>query len=225
MKKQRIDGQETRQRLLAAAGRIFAEKGFWETTNADICERANVVNTAAVNYHFGSKEELYVEAWKHAFEKSINTYPLDGGVSWESPVQDRLYGSILSFMQRIADPENYAVDIIHKEMANPTGILDETIEKAVRTIDDGIKSIVRELLGNSDSEQQVCFCHMSIMSQMFGPILHLRRARRATGRHHPYRLPLDFGVEELAKHITHFSLAGIRGMRKETQQVKTGSKK
>lgn len=49
MKKQRIDGLETRHRLLEAAGMVFAEKGFWETTNADICRKASV-NTASVNY-------------------------------------------------------------------------------------------------------------------------------------------------------------------------------
>ncbi|MHB1378998.1 MAG: TetR/AcrR family transcriptional regulator, partial [Desulfurivibrionaceae bacterium] len=55
MRKQRSDGQETRQNLLAAAGEIFAAKGFRETTIAEICKQAEA-NTAAVSYHFGSKE-------------------------------------------------------------------------------------------------------------------------------------------------------------------------
>jgi len=224
MRKQRTDGQETRQHLLAAASKVFAEKGFWETTNADICKRATV-NTAAVNYHFGSKEELYVEAWKYSFEKSINTYPPDGGVPPEAPVQDRLRGRILSFMQRIADPENYDVEIIHKEMANPTGLLTDTIQKAIEPMYQGIKSIVRELLGNRASEQQVCFCQMSIMAQCFGPILHLRRARISPETQRLGRLPLDFGVEELADHVTRFSLAGMRGIREETQKRQKSSKK
>jgi len=48
VKRQRIDGQETRQALLAAAGEVFAKKGYWEATNADICQRAGV-NTALIN--------------------------------------------------------------------------------------------------------------------------------------------------------------------------------
>ena len=130
MRKQRIDGQETRQRLLEAACMVFAEKGFWETTNADICEKAKV-NIAGVNYHFGSKEELYVKAWKYSFDKSLEDHPPDGGIPPEAPAQERLRGRILSFMQRIADPRTYELEIIHKEMACPTGLLRDVMLPAM----------------------------------------------------------------------------------------------
>ncbi|MGA9754367.1 MAG: TetR family transcriptional regulator, partial [Desulfobaccales bacterium] len=50
---------ETRQRLLEAAGEVFAKKGFRNTTIREICRRARA-NLAAVNYHFGDKERLYL---------------------------------------------------------------------------------------------------------------------------------------------------------------------
>ena len=103
-RKQRKDAQETRQRLLAAAAEVFAQKGFWETTHAEICEKAKA-NTAAVNYHFGSKENLYVEAWKYAFEKSVEAHPPEGGVAPDAPVQERLHGRVLAFMQPHRGPE------------------------------------------------------------------------------------------------------------------------
>jgi AcrR family transcriptional regulator len=212
MKKQRSDGQETRQRLLVAAGEVFAKKGFWETTNADICEKANA-NTAAVNYHFGSKENLYIEAWKYSFEKSIEVHPPDGGVSSEATVQERLRGRILSLMQRIADPQAHNFEIIHKEMANSTGLLSETIEKAIRPIEDGFKAIFRELLGSNASEQQLIFCKMSVMGQCFGPMLHLRHSKKEPAMPCPRELPLDFDIEQLADHITQFSLVGINGIK------------
>jgi len=39
-KTQRRDARQTRERLLAAAVEVFARKGFWETTHAEICEKA-----------------------------------------------------------------------------------------------------------------------------------------------------------------------------------------
>ncbi|MGD0918055.1 MAG: TetR family transcriptional regulator, partial [Thermodesulfobacteriota bacterium] len=65
------EGSEKRCRqdpkgLLAVASEAFAEKGYCEATVSEICERTKS-NVAAVNYHFGDKETLYVKAWRHAF--------------------------------------------------------------------------------------------------------------------------------------------------------------
>lgn len=219
MKKHRIDGQETREHLLTAAGKCFAKKGFWETTNADICKEANI-NTAAVNYHFSSKDNLYIEAWRYSFERSMNTYPPDGGVAPEASTEEKLQGRILAIMQRIGDPDNYETEIIHKEMANPTGLLTDTIHKVIKPIDDGMKAIIRELLGSAANEQDIQFCLMSIMSQCFGPMLRLRRARAGFD---PSGLPFEFDVEALAEHVTEFSLAGIRTIRDKAKKRQTKS--
>ena len=56
---------ETRQRILESAGKCFAAKGFASTTVREVCAAAGV-NVAAINYHFGDKRRLYVEAVKHA---------------------------------------------------------------------------------------------------------------------------------------------------------------
>ena len=50
----------TRSAILAAAERLYAERGFSYVTLRDIVAEANV-NLAAVNYHFGSKDELIAE--------------------------------------------------------------------------------------------------------------------------------------------------------------------
>ncbi|PJF45437.1 MAG: TetR/AcrR family transcriptional regulator, partial [Candidatus Thermofonsia Clade 3 bacterium] len=49
----------TRERILDAAERLFAERGFAGTSLRDITSEARV-NLAAVNYHFGSKDELFL---------------------------------------------------------------------------------------------------------------------------------------------------------------------
>ncbi len=218
-KKQRKDAQETRQRLLSAAAEVFARRGYWETTHAEICQKARA-NTAAVNYHFGSKENLYVESWKYAFEKSVEAHPPEGGIAPEAPVQERLRGRILAFMQRIADPNNCEIEIMHKEMANPTGLLTQTVHEKIEQMRQGMQSIVRELLGDRASERQISLCVMSLVGQCFGPMLHLRRARMTPGAPRPAGPPFGFGVEELADHVMQFSLAGIQGIRRSGSRPK-----
>ena len=57
----------TKDRLLDAAERLFADKGYSATSLRDITQKAEV-NLAAVNYHFGSKEALLSAALERRFD-------------------------------------------------------------------------------------------------------------------------------------------------------------
>lgn len=48
----------TRQRILAAAERLFAEQGVFAVSNRQISDSAGQGNNAAVGYHFGTKADL-----------------------------------------------------------------------------------------------------------------------------------------------------------------------
>src|SRR4051812_36059503 len=52
----------TQEKIFDAAERLFAERGFDGTSLREITTEAGV-NLAAVNYHFGSKEDLYRETF------------------------------------------------------------------------------------------------------------------------------------------------------------------
>lgn len=54
---------QTRDRVLEVAERLFAEQGFAATSVRDITAAAGV-NLAAVNYHFGGKENLYRDVFR-----------------------------------------------------------------------------------------------------------------------------------------------------------------
>jgi len=57
-----MPSDHTRSAILAAAERLYADRGFGDVTLRDIVAEANV-NLAAVNYHFGSKDELIAELY------------------------------------------------------------------------------------------------------------------------------------------------------------------
>ena len=58
----------TKERILHAAEDLFAQHGFAGTSLRQVTSRADV-NIAAVNYHFGSKENLVLEVFKHRMDE------------------------------------------------------------------------------------------------------------------------------------------------------------
>jgi AcrR family transcriptional regulator len=59
----------TKYDLILAAGELFAKNGYDGTSIRAIAEKANA-NVAAINYHFGTKENLYAQAIHHAVKAS-----------------------------------------------------------------------------------------------------------------------------------------------------------
>lgn len=58
----------TRQRILGAAEALFAERGFAGASLRQVTAAANV-NLAAVNYHFGSKDNLIEEVFRRRLDE------------------------------------------------------------------------------------------------------------------------------------------------------------
>src|SRR6266478_1289143 len=92
--------RDTRQRLLEAAGEVFAERGFRDATIQDICRRADA-NIAAVHYHFADKERLYRTVIQYAEGCAGDSPPAD--IAPDTPAEKRLRGHIESFLLRLLD--------------------------------------------------------------------------------------------------------------------------
>ena len=202
---------KTRERLLTAASRIFAEQGFQESTIADICERAET-NIASVNYHFGDKERLYLEAWRYAFNQELDNHPSDGGIPEDAPAEQRLAGRIRSLIARVADDNSYSFAIINKEMAQPTRLLADILEKEINPQRLQMLALLKECLGQAATEQHIHYCHTSIMGQCF-QLLRLKHMQSA--RNFPH-YPGDLSDSKaFAEHVVQFSLAGIQAIRSQ----------
>ncbi len=64
-KKEKVSSKDA---LLEAASELFAVKGYLSVSTREIAERAGV-NLGAIQYHFGSKAELFVESLKVLMNK------------------------------------------------------------------------------------------------------------------------------------------------------------
>jgi AcrR family transcriptional regulator len=202
--------EKTRQRLLEAACEVFADKGYRDATIAEICDLAGT-NGAAVNYHFGDKEHLYAEAWRHAFHVSLEAFPSDGKLGKDTLPEDRLRAHVSALLHRIFDDGKlgHFSKILFSELGNPTGVLAEVIREAINPQREQMLTIVGGLLGDGASEVQVMLCEMSIINQCLA--LAFRKKMfpiiKRMGKNPPPE------IDQLAEHIVKFSLGGIRAIR------------
>ncbi|MFM6987440.1 MAG: TetR/AcrR family transcriptional regulator [Arenimonas sp.] len=87
----------TKERILHAAEDLFAQHGFAGTSLRQVTSRADV-NIAAVNYHFGSKENLVNEVFKHRMDDMSEKRLSALAKAVENDPND-LEGILLAFIQ------------------------------------------------------------------------------------------------------------------------------
>ena len=215
----RRDGLETRTNVLAAAVEVFAEKGHSDALVAEICERAGA-NGAAVNYHFGGKDELYVEVWRHLGQESQNLYPPSGGAPAGAPLEERLLAHIRAMLQRMTDDGR--LGCLHRlyehERSRPTGLIDEVLRQMHEPTFQVLQALVREALGPDVPQESAHMAVYSIVNQCRGVM-----GKDCLGPHLLGRKPLaPAAIEQLAQHIAQFSTGGMAAVRqRRTQEEST----
>ncbi len=189
-----------------AAGPMFAERGFRSTTVREICEAAKA-NQAAINYHFGDKENLYVECVRHAGQCCSVRSPLP---NWPENTQPRekLRDFIRMFLNRVAvdhDPAWHA-QLIMREMLLPTKACAEFVKEYVKPTFSVLRDIIGVMLPEATPERTRMLIGFSIVGQ----ILHYRSARPVLSMLVGPEAFQSLDIETLTDHITDFSLAAMK---------------
>ncbi len=197
---------ETRERLLEAAGEVFAERGFRDATVREICEKANA-NVAAVNYHFGDKEELYAAVFEYAQHCAVAQF--DKMLSPAMPAEERLRGLVRGVLVRFFDQGRPAWlgKLVAREMIDPTKALDSLVNGQIRENSELLRGVVRELVGRELDEQELWRCTFSVAAQW----LFYFHCGQVIKRLNPNQRFDREETERLADHITKFSIAALKG--------------
>jgi TetR/AcrR family transcriptional regulator, regulator of cefoperazone and chloramphenicol sensitivity len=201
----------TKERILQSACALFAKKGY-AATNRDICRHADA-NIASISYYYRSKRDLYIQAWKEAFKHSMAAHPPDGGVDSGASAEQRLRGRIYAMVERASDENNQEFQIMQREMARPTRLLDKEIKKSLAPLHADLQSLLQELLGNSVPRKQLNFCQISIITQCMGVIGRIRHDKHLGRVSPPPMQEVINDISGYAEHIYNFSIAGIKAIR------------
>jgi len=195
---------DTRIRLLEAAGETFAEKGYQAATVREICGRAGA-NVAAVNYYFGDKQRLYLEVVRYAhrghFERPLPQWPPG------TTPDEKLRAFVAQMLDDLHEEQgpSWRRRLMMREMAEPTEACASVMESFVLPREELLQQILGELLPPKTSRGDRQLIAFSIVGQCLFHRVHRPMARLLAGED----LYRSFDVARLTDHITRFSLAAL----------------
>lgn len=201
-----------KERIIEAAGPIFAQKGFAATTVREICSAAKV-NQAAINYYFGSKECLYKEVFAATYETLTpwETAELDSSL----PFVERLHWIVRRRTEEIFAKEliRWKIQLMFREIHDPTTSCGEKLKEHIIEDYQQLYDFVSEYFALETPSH----VRWKFILNMIGSIIHYRTSRWVVDN-----LAGDadrdehFGATEVARNIADsFLLAAAPYSRKE----------
>lgn len=209
--------EDARERLLAAAEKLFSRKGFEGTTIRDITREAGC-NVAAVNYHFQSKESLYIEMFRQVImpvmeirvrsveavlcEKSVPTIEdilRAFSKAFFEPFKDRTKaGQLLSLINREMNDPRLPEGMFYNDILKPQA---NALERAFKLTCPGVL------------RPQIYMCVHSFVAQL----IHVFRMEQMITKI-PGAVMEEFKDADYVDHIIHFTAAGIKAYQNQGDQ-------
>jgi TetR/AcrR family transcriptional regulator, regulator of cefoperazone and chloramphenicol sensitivity len=193
--------------ILHHAQALFARQGFEHTTIRQIVAAAGA-NLAAVNYHFGDKQGLYLAVVRKGFESMLaRQRDAFGPPPTHLPPKDRLAWFIRGMVERtVGEHQSQPMfQILMREMISPTLALDEFVSHFIRPQHDFLRSTVATLTNRPPNDPLITPAVYSVVSQ----ILFYKHCTHVIQRLHPVTIESPDQREQLANHLISFSLAGL----------------
>jgi TetR/AcrR family transcriptional regulator, regulator of cefoperazone and chloramphenicol sensitivity len=196
----------TREKLMEAAGHLFAEHGYYATTVRQIVKRSGA-NVAAVNYHFGDKLGLYTEVLQQSI-RAARVDAISGALDQNAPPEEILRAVIRTRLQSVASPklqdQNFRI-MVH-ELAQPTPALERVIDEVSRPIYERLLELIGQIAGLPSKHEKIRLCTNSIMGQILMYVLAGPLLRKLW----PELEMTPEQVDRIAEHIGDFSMTYLR---------------
>jgi TetR/AcrR family transcriptional regulator, regulator of cefoperazone and chloramphenicol sensitivity len=204
-------GAETRKRLLDTAECLFADRGFAATSVREITAGAGC-NLAAVNYHFGGKQNLYREVFRRRLAAlreqriaSIHAAREEAG-SLEA-VLAAFAGTFLEpLVQR--GRKRSVLDLLQREMLDPQLPPDMYRSEFIEPVSGALVSALVSATPGLDV-RSARVCSISVIGQLVQLARQVRRTRLqpSAGEDVPQ-------LKDAVAQMVRFSAAGVRACAK-----------
>lgn len=209
---------ETRERILDVAERLFAAHGFDGTSLRPITEEARV-NLAAVNYHFGSKEDLYQQVFlRRIVPINVRRVEMLGAAAATAggkalPLA-AIFDSFIRPIFEMADRAPSFLRLLARNVGAPPPFMSGLIETQFRPLINRYVKALHEALPHLPPKTVFWRMHFAIGATFHCASHHFTIDRLSGGLcHHDDH-------EEMLRHLVDFAVAGMSGPMPPTTRSK-----
>ena len=158
---------------------MFAEQGFDRATGKEICRRAGV-NAAAVNYHFGGMESLYVAVVREAHGRLLTLASLSAAITGKSGAEAKLRAILELLIGAITGPAatSWVLRVIGREVVAPSPALGGLRAKELFPRAKLLKGVVAELMKLNPEHPAVARGCVSVLAPCLMLLVFDRRTLR-----------------------------------------------
>lgn len=200
------DSQDARSRLVLAALRLFAEKGYEAATTREISEAAGA-NISAIRYYFGDKAGLY----RAAFTEPMADLPCraNRGAYAELPLPEALRLLFRDFLEPLKRGEEFrlVMKLHFREMIEPTGAWQHEIDAEIKPQHEALVTLLREHLGLRHIDADVHRLAFAII----GMAVHFYVGQEIVSAILPEMLADPAAIDILAERLAGYALSMIEG--------------
>ncbi len=146
--------QDSRDEILKAAMRLFANRGFHETSMSEVAREAHV-SKALIFWHFKTKEELFVAVLNRLLEPYFIDFAEEAGVLDERAQIKKLVEFYLSFVRDNASSVRFFLaQMLHDQHFS------EGLNEQVLKLYSGYRSMLVELIARAQ-QKGLCIVRFS----------------------------------------------------------------
>ena len=201
-------GEETKALLVECAGRLIAAHGYDKTTSKSVCEAAGV-NTAAINYHFGGRDGLYLAVLEEVHRRLMNVEELSALEKSDLPAEEKIKKLLGIFIRSAFDTDGWYTKVWARELISPSPFIGQVLsDNAVPKLL-AAKRIFAEYTGLSHDDPRLYSAVLGAMAPFM--LLFLTEHENIDFIR---LLNVSFGRKDILEDLKRFAIAGISALKR-----------
>ncbi len=205
VRKTRDDGKETQAAIIETAGKLIASQGYDKTTSKQICQELGI-NLAAVNYHFDSREKLYLEVLRQVYTYLLSVTELNELEEKNLTAEQKIEKLLNLLEESVKQESNWKIRVWLREILSPSDFVKKIVTEEVLPKLNLMTKIFSEYTGLPANDSKT----FALMIGTFAPFFWMLLFQREEVSAIRAAIPINYEKEKILEGIKNFVMTSLK---------------